>query len=386
MSPYFGELEGIDQVPYFRLLEVFEREKGTPGVTMANRRFIEARKELIKRYRKHSEAYKFWLGRVHTQRRQVFDKALQKYFHSAQRGRHRDFQSCVHSGVYEIYSTHVSQQKAPPLDTKRFIQALSNIEGTRSSFYIFPQSDISSRKDRKTTPMSFYLGKFSRYEARLADMFAYHAHPKGAAHKAKLTQKAHSSSAITIDNSRLTLRLVPDKAMEVFEKVATDIVGSADAKWEAVSSTKIMGPAKLPKSVDSMIIYVNSRERNVIEEIVEFLTDNFTASVYFRPGGPMGMFELTQGITYADSPDPKRGRSFGSTRGESIEENMAKLFVEALEDEKKNVFDVVDAMTEYDLHAGSYKYMHGQSLDYTMPAFRRPFSSMAVDPFAHHIA
>lgn len=388
--PGFGEYEGrnsmtmwIENSSYFKLLEIFEKDKGAVGITMANRRFIEARKELIKRYSKHSEGYKYWLGRVHKERRQIFDKALHKFFESVSRGRPKSFESCVQKGVYDIYSTNVAQQKAPPLDTRRFITHLSQTEGNRSKIKIFPQQVISTRLDKQNTFLNTYLSNFLRYRTRLANNFAYHVHPMPSVSDAKIKERAKRDRRLTIDNSRITLRLVPAKAAEVFRKVATEIVGSRDPKWETVFSSKIMGPVKLPQSVDSMIIYVNSRERQVIKNIVDFLTTNFPSEDYFRPGGPMGMFELGRGITYADSSDPNKGKSFGSSRGKSIEGNLTSLFLEALGDPKKNVFDVVDSMSEHTLHIGSYNTMRTSNLDYTMPAFRRPFSNMAVDPFGH---
>lgn len=377
--------EWIENSSYFELIEIFERDKGTTGITMGNRRFIEARKELIKRYKKHSEGYKYWLGRVHKERRLIFDKALHMFFDSVNKGRFKSFDSCVHKGVYDIYSTNVAQQKALPLNTQLFIKALSNTEKNRSTIKIFPQQQISSRYPKHDTPLRTYLSKLSRYEKRLADNFAYHAHPVSSVAKKKIKERAKRDRRLTIDNSRITLRLVPTRATEVFAKVAIELVGSMDPKWETVFSSKIMGPVKLPQSVDSMIIYVNSRERRVIKDIVDFLTTNFRAEDYFMPGGPMGMFELGRGITYADSSDPKKGRSFGSSRGKSIDEKLTSLFLDALNDPKKNVFDVIDSMTEDILHIGSYNIMGKSNLDYTMPAFRRPFSNMAVDPFGHHV-
>lgn len=381
---------GYEKTFYFELLELFEKNKSAKGISKENPIFIDVRRELINRYSKHSEAYKFWLGRVYKERKKILQEALSLFDKKVRAGRYdindldKHLEAYVHKGVYDIYSTHVGQKMAQPLATRQFIQALSQIEGNSLKFKIFPQNKILNL-DKHATPMRKYLINFSQYERRLADNFAYHVHPKGAVARRKIKERAKLDNRLKIDNSRITLRLVPAKAVEVFKKVAIEIVGSSDSKWETVFSSKIMGPQKLPKSVDSMIIYVNSRERQIIKDIVDFLTTNFPAKTYFRPGGPMGMFELSQGITYADSSDPKKGKSFGASRGKSIEANLATLFLEARKDPNKSVSDIANSISEHMLHTGSFKSMHTANLEYSMPAFRRPFSSMAVDPFAHHI-
>jgi hypothetical protein len=204
-----------------------------------------------------------------------------------------------------------------------FIGTLKVIEDSGESgekFTVYPQNrKMNGVTVDKVGAMDECLNRYREWKDKLDNMFAYRVYVGN-------TIKTDKAGGDTL--SRITLRLVPEKALDVFKTVATEIVGSSDSRFEHVKQAKVMGPAKIGTSTDSMVIYLTSKDYS---EIVEHLTTSFDES-YFRDGKPLTMLHVEKGISYAERAPPGQPGSHGKSRALPIAEAV-------LETETKPVSD-----------------------------------------------
>ena len=226
----------------------------------------------------------------------------------------------------EIYGEYSRFPEGRAIDSslyEGFIRNLKVVEDEGDSgkkFYVYPQnrgfrgrtSSNLSKIDAMNKIVDIY---YISFKDKLDNMFAYRV-------MAGSDVIGGKNSGDT--ESRITLRLNPTKSTEVFKVIATDIVGSDSTDFAEVEQAKIMGPAKIGTSSDSLVIYVKSTDKAVISRIVTYLTSKFNED-FFVEGGPKTMLKLpSKGFSYAERAE--ESGSHGTSRCLPI----ARAFVEMM--------------------------------------------------------
>lgn len=230
--------------------------------------------------------------------------------------------------LYNYYSRY-EHSSVYSVDNKKFIEDLKIIESI---------SKIHLKENVSPYNIRAYLGE-QRYAI----------YPQGAKNKSmnsidSSNESIHKKFAFRAFNkhkhgknlSRLTLRLNPEKATEVFAVVSSMIVGSQDFPF--VQQAKIMGPIEIQNKSDSLIIYVTSNKKDDIMKIIKLLLDNFNES-YFLDGGPISMEPLGKGIYYAERAQyPDASSSHGKSRAILLAQAYEEMKVKSLYFYNKDAF------------------------------------------------
>lgn len=200
--------------------------------------------------------------------------------------------------AYDTYSEYTPPSQLPKKDYDKYLDKLVDIDFDSRAMQV---ESHPQREDEHST----------RYTTNrtLTD------NPRGTS-TSKLDQdfyRAESTKEVSKDPtySRLTLRLNPLTATEVWKYISTQLVGNYGVK-----SAKIGGPGSINERTDSVIIYLNSNQQEQAQYIASLLASKFDAS-YFVSGVPFGMQELAKGIGWAER-HPEHS-SHGSARAAAME-------------------------------------------------------------------
>ncbi|MFV0311292.1 MAG: T3SS effector HopA1 family protein [Dysgonomonas sp.] len=237
-------------------------------------------------------------------------------------------QNDIQKELYRYYSSYTPDEDSK-VDNQKYIEELGLIENLSSlhiqgkdrrklkayrgnqRFTVYPQQKYLGMK--KETAMQVLLEQIkTKTDTKWSD-YAYK----------QFAYRAYNQNKKGKTLSRITLRLNPEKATEVFNIVSNEIVGSDE--FPLVQQAKVMGPVKIQTSSDSLIIYVMSKDIDEIKRIIAHLTNSFDES-YFLEGGPISMEPLGKGIYYAERAQYKDASgSHGLSRAVILAEAFAEM-------------------------------------------------------------
>ncbi|MBI4749984.1 MAG: hypothetical protein HY774_15970 [Acidobacteria bacterium] len=200
--------------------------------------------------------------------------------------------------AYDTYSEYTPPSQLPKKDYDKYLDTLVDIDFDSRDMDVesHPQRE-DSHTNRYTTNRTLTKNPARRSTRELDQDF----------YRAESTKSVKNDSTY----SRLTLRLNPLTATEVWKYISTQLVGNYGIK-----SAKIGGPGSINERTDSVIIYLNSNQQEQAQYIASLLASKFDAS-YFVSGVPFGMQELAKGIGWAER-HPEHS-SHGSARAAAME-------------------------------------------------------------------